>query len=58
MQMPTLGAIAARAGVSVALASIVLRNAPGADPATRSRVRAAARELGYEPDPPETVHLR
>jgi DNA-binding LacI/PurR family transcriptional regulator len=50
MKMVTLADIAARSGVSVALVSIVLRDAPGAAPETRERVRAVARELGYEPD--------
>jgi DNA-binding LacI/PurR family transcriptional regulator len=47
---PTLADVAARAGVSTALASIVLRDAPGASAATRERVRAAAEQLGYRPD--------
>ena len=46
----TLADVAAHAGVSIALVSIVLRDAPGAAPATRERVLAAAREIGYEPD--------
>lgn len=46
----TLADVAAHAGVSVALASIVLRDAPGASAATRDRVRRAAEELGYRPD--------
>jgi DNA-binding LacI/PurR family transcriptional regulator len=50
MKMVTLADIAERSGVSVALVSIVLRDAPGAAPATRERIRAVARELGYEPD--------
>ena len=36
--------------MSRALASIVMREAPGASPATRERVLATARELGYRPD--------
>jgi DNA-binding LacI/PurR family transcriptional regulator len=36
--------------VSVALASIVMRGAKGAGAATRERVLAAAREVGYRPD--------
>jgi DNA-binding LacI/PurR family transcriptional regulator len=42
--------VAARAGVSRALVSIVMREAPGASAATRERVLAAARELDYRPD--------
>lgn len=48
---PTLADVAARAGVSVALVSIVMRDAPGASEQTRDRVRGAADELGYRPDP-------
>jgi DNA-binding LacI/PurR family transcriptional regulator len=46
----TLNDVAERAEVSRALVSIVMRNAPGASAATRERVWAAARELGYRPD--------
>src|SRR5919107_2985334 len=46
----TLADVAARAGVSVPLVSIVMRDAPGASDATRERVRRAAEELGYRPD--------
>lgn len=42
--------VADRAGVSRALVSIVVRNAPGASEATRARVMAVAAELGYRPD--------
>ncbi|HEY5785397.1 MAG TPA: LacI family DNA-binding transcriptional regulator [Microlunatus sp.] len=42
--------MAERAGVSRALVSIVMREAPGASATTRSRVLAAAQELGYRPD--------
>lgn len=48
---PTLHDVAARAGVSRALVSIVMRDAPGASAATRARVRKAAEEIGYRPDP-------
>ena len=47
---PTMEDVAARAGVSRALVSIVFRDAPGAGEQTRARVRAAAAELGYRPD--------
>ena len=46
----TLADVAKRAHVSKALVSIVMRGAPGASPATREKVFAAARELGYRPD--------
>ena len=42
--------VAARAGVSRSLVSTVFRDVPGASPATRERVLAAAAELGYRPD--------
>ncbi|MFI6574163.1 LacI family DNA-binding transcriptional regulator [Nocardiopsis sp. NPDC050513] len=42
--------MAARAGVSTALVSIVMRGAKGASDATRERVLAAAREIDYRPD--------
>lgn len=42
--------VAARAGVSRALVSIVFRQVPGASQSTRRRVLEAAEELGYQPD--------
>ncbi|WP_222264289.1 LacI family DNA-binding transcriptional regulator [Modestobacter marinus] len=47
---PTLADVAARAGVSTALVSIVLRDVPGASAATRERVRQVAAEIGDRPD--------
>ena len=46
----TLADVAAEAGVSVALVSIVMRGAPGAGAATRERVLEVAQRLGYQPD--------
>src|SRR6476469_11046280 len=42
--------VAARAGVSRSLVSIVFRGVAGASEATRERVLTAARELDYRPD--------
>ncbi len=47
---PTLADVAAAAGVSVALVSIVMRDVPGASDTTRERVRRVAADLGYRPD--------
>jgi DNA-binding LacI/PurR family transcriptional regulator len=44
---PTMRDVAAAAGVSKALVSIVFRGAPGASEQTRTRVFRAAEELGY-----------
>ncbi len=46
----TLADVAAHAGVSRALVSIVIRDVPGASAETRKRVMEAAEELGYRPD--------
>jgi DNA-binding LacI/PurR family transcriptional regulator len=46
----TLNDVAKQAEVSRALVSIVMREAPGASAATRERVKAVARQLGYRPD--------
>ena len=42
--------VAARAGVSTATVSLVLRDRPGPSATTRDGVRAVAAELGYRPD--------
>lgn len=47
---PTLADVAAAAGVSPALVSIVIRDVPGASDVTRRRVLAIADDLGYRPD--------
>jgi DNA-binding LacI/PurR family transcriptional regulator len=49
-QRPRLEDVAARAGVSTASVSLVLRGAPGPSAATRERVLSVAAELGYRPD--------
>jgi DNA-binding LacI/PurR family transcriptional regulator len=47
---PRLADVAARAGVSSGLVSLVLRNQPGPSAQTRVRVLEAAQELGYRAD--------
>lgn len=47
---PRMDDVAARAGVSTASVSLVLRGLPGPSAATRQAVREAARDLGYRPD--------
>src|SRR6201996_1254676 len=47
---PRLSDVAARAGVSAGLVSLVLRHQPGPSEQTRGRVLDAARELGYRAD--------
>ncbi|GAA2610049.1 LacI family DNA-binding transcriptional regulator [Paractinoplanes durhamensis] len=49
-QRPRLADVAARAGVSTASVSLVLRGEPGPSAETRERVLAAAAELDYRPD--------
>ncbi len=58
---PTLRAVAQAAGVSLAAASLALRNDPQLPAATRERIQAVARRLGYHPDPKLSAlmsHLR
>lgn len=47
-RQPTMQDIANRVGVSKALVSLVIRNAPGPSAETRQRVLDAAGELGYQ----------
>jgi len=47
----TLRDIACRAGCHFSTVSLALRNRPGIPEATRVRIRQAAEELGYRPDP-------
>jgi DNA-binding LacI/PurR family transcriptional regulator len=47
---PRLADVAARAGVSPGLVSLVLRRQPGPSEQTRARVVEAARQLGYRAD--------
>jgi DNA-binding LacI/PurR family transcriptional regulator len=47
---PTIHDVAAAAGVSKSLVSMVLRGDPGVTPARRDRVLAAVRAIGYRPN--------
>src|SRR4051812_49508728 len=48
---PTIRTVAARAGVSKSLVSLVLQNSPRVSDAKRQAVLEAVAELGYRPDP-------
>ena len=47
----SLRAISEKTGVTRMAVSLALRGKPGVSAATREKVAAAARELGYAPDP-------
>lgn len=47
----TIRDVAERAGVSISTVHQALNNKPGVGAATRERIRAAAEELGYQPNP-------
>ena len=47
----TLADIAAKAGVHVTTVSLALRDHPSIPPSTRARIRAVAKEFGYQRDP-------
>jgi DNA-binding LacI/PurR family transcriptional regulator len=55
---PTLAAVAARAGVSASTASLAFSGTGPVSDATRERVLAAARELGYGGPDPRARSLR
>ena len=48
---PTIRTVAARAGVSKSLVSLVLQNSPHVSEGKRQAVLKAVAELGYRPDP-------
>ena len=49
-KMPSLKDLAKECGVSVATVSKALNDQPDIAPATRERIRAAARRMGYLPN--------
>ena len=51
MARVTLKTIAQETGLTVAAVSMALRGKPGVSEATRGKVEAVAKRLGYEPDP-------
>ncbi|WP_413802878.1 LacI family DNA-binding transcriptional regulator [Streptomyces iranensis] len=52
----TIREVAARTGVSKGAVSLTFNGRPGASRATRDRIFAAARELGYRPPRPSGPH--
>ena len=50
-RLPTIRTVAARAGVSKSLVSLVLQNSPRVSEPKRQAVLKAVAELGYRPDP-------
>ncbi|HEY0937147.1 MAG TPA: LacI family DNA-binding transcriptional regulator, partial [Trebonia sp.] len=49
MKRPTISDIAQRAGVTKAAVSFALNGQPGVSDATRERILAIAREIGFQP---------
>ena len=52
---PTIHTVAARAGVSKSLVSLVLRGSPKVSPDRRAAVQRAIAELGYRPNRPPGI---
>src|SRR6185369_17508011 len=49
VKRPTIGEIAARAGVSIGAVSYALNGRPGVSPQTRKRILDIANEIGWRP---------
>ncbi|MFY9864115.1 MAG: LacI family DNA-binding transcriptional regulator, partial [Trebonia sp.] len=50
MKRPTIADIAQRAGVTKAAVSFALNGQPGVSKATRERILAIAKEIGFQPN--------